>query len=126
MNDKREQARKQIKQSLPAFAIGVGIGLLSAMYEMYKLISVGADLVTVLGALCSLASGVLLVFAVLALRKGSKAVLPFFLSGLALGLLRWILVDRTFQPTAVAFALLAIFAWLAWRITSWIQAKALV
>jgi hypothetical protein len=125
MEDKRERARREIKQSLPALAVGVGIGLLNTIYEMYKLVSAGTSLIQFLGTLCSLAAGVLVVAAILALRKESKAALPLFLSGLVLGLFRWVIIDRAFQPTLIAFALLAIFAWLTWRIVSWIQAKAL-
>jgi hypothetical protein len=125
MDDKRERGRKENNHSFPALAVGAGIGLLNAIYDIYKLISAGASLIDFLGTLCSLAAGVLMLFAVLALRKESKDVLPLFLSGLALGLFRWIIIDRAFQPTLVAFALLAIFAWFTWRIASWIQAKAL-
>lgn len=75
MDDKREKARKEIKQSLPAFAIGAGIGLLSTLYDTYKLVSAGANLSQLLGALCSLVAGVLVVLAVLAYRRKGK--LPY-------------------------------------------------
>ncbi|HEU0297211.1 MAG TPA: hypothetical protein VFR47_31005 [Anaerolineales bacterium] len=125
MDDKRERARKEIKQGLPAFAIGAGLGLLGGLYDMYKLISTGATFSQLLGPLCSLVAGILVTLAVLALRREKKAALPLFLSGLALGLVRWIIIDRTFQPSFIAFALLAVFAWFTWRLLSWVQVKAL-
>jgi hypothetical protein len=79
MDEKREQARKEIKRSLPALAVGAGVGLLTTLYDTYKLVSAGANLSQFSGTLCSLAAGLLLVFAVLALRKESKAALPLFL-----------------------------------------------
>ena len=69
MDEKRERARKEIKQSLPAFAIGAGLGLLSTLYDTYKLVATGANLSQFLGALCSLVAGVLVVLAVLTSKR---------------------------------------------------------
>ena len=125
MEDKRERARKEIKSSLPAFAIGAGVGLLVTLYDTYQLISTGASLSQFSGTLCSLASGLLLIFTLLALRYEKKVALPLLLASLVVSLFRWVIIDRTFQPTISSFILLALFAWLIWRLVSWIQAKAL-
>jgi hypothetical protein len=120
-----EKARNEISFSIISIAIVSVISLLSSLDQLFDAFSHSLTGLQAVSLIIYFISSLLFLGVPLMLKRGSKHALTLVAAALGLCLVRWFLIEQTFQLNLISVFLLLLFTWYIACFIKWVRVGAL-